>query len=125
MKPLSILVADDDPGLLQLMQICLANAGHTVACASTGDEALKLLNKQHFDLLVTDVLMPEGDGLNLIMDLKKAHSPVCILVISGGGRYFPAKDCVRLATGLGAHAALFKPFGPPELFEAINRALAA
>lgn len=125
MKSLSILVADDDPGILQLMQVCLTSAGHAVACASTGDDALKLLKKQRFDLLITDVLMPDGDGLSVIMDLKNVHSSVRILVISGGGKYFKAKDCVRLAKGLGAHAALFKPFGPPELFAAINRALPA
>jgi CheY-like chemotaxis protein len=123
MKPLSILVADDVDEVRDLLQGCLTKAGHSVACASTGAMALKMLKEQPFDLLITDVIMPDGDGLSVIMGIKKAHLPVRILVISGGGKYFNAENCVHVAEGLGAHAALFKPFVPQALFGAIDRAM--
>ena len=123
MKPLSILVADDVDEIRDLIQGCLSKAGHSVTCVGTGDEALKLLKKQPFDLIIADVIMPDGDGLSVIMGIKKANMPVRILVISGGGKYFPAENCIHIAEGLGAHAALFKPFVPQTLFGAIERAM--
>ena len=80
--------------------------------------------KQHpYDLLITDVHMPDGDGLGLIMQLTKTPSPLRILVITGGGKYFQAIDCAHVAKNLGAHATLLKPFNQAQLFEAINRAI--
>lgn len=123
MNPLSILVADDDEHILKLTQHYLTKAGHAVQCASTGDEAAKMLKQHPFDLLVTDVNMPDGDGLGLIMQLTKKPSPLRILVITGGGKYFQATDCAHMAKCLGAHATLLKPFNQAQLFEAIDRAI--
>jgi DNA-binding NtrC family response regulator len=110
-------------GIRESVRHTLTKVGHTVMCAATGDRALELLKSQPFDLLITDVIMPEGDGLNVIMGVKKAGLPVRILVISGGGKYFQAENCVRIAEGLGAHAALFKPFAHEDLLAAIQRAV--
>lgn len=123
MKPLSILVADDVDEVRDLLQSCLTKAGHSVACATTGVGALKMLRERPFDLLITDVIMPDGDGLSVIMGIKQSKLPVRILAISGGGKYFNAESCVHVAEGLGAHAALFKPFVPQTLFGAIERAM--
>ena len=125
MKPLSILVADDEEHIRDLTQLWLTNAGYTVACASTGSEALKLHGKQHFDLLVTEVIMRDGDGLSVILSRRKARPPVRILAISAGGKYLQAENCVRLAKGLGAHATLFKPFNRQAFLDAGSRALPA
>ena len=123
MRPLSILVADDNEDIRTLIERCLTKVGHTVTSASTGEEALEMLQKGSIDLLITDMLMPDGDGLNVIMGLKKINSPVRILVISGGGRHFQSADCVDVAKTLGAHAALFKPFEQVALHEAVLRAM--
>lgn len=123
MKPLSILIADDDEHILKLTQLFLTEAGHTVECATTGNEAAKMLQQHPFDLLITDVLMPDGDGLGLIMQHAKPSSPLRILVITGGGKYFQATDCAHTAKALGAHATLLKPYNQAQLFEAINRAM--
>jgi two-component system nitrogen regulation response regulator GlnG len=123
MKDLSILVVDNDEAIRRLLQLCLTRAGHIVACASGGDEALKLIGERHFDLLITDVQMPDGDGLDLIMRIKRAQLELRILVVSGGGAYFQAKDCAHSAKIVGAHAALPKPFVHAELFSAIDRAM--
>jgi YesN/AraC family two-component response regulator len=64
--------------------------------------------------------MPEGDGLDLITELKKVQPKARILAISGGGRYLEGSDYLKLAKGLGAHSALMKPFTWQQLQDAIN-----
>ena len=123
MKPLSIIVADDVPEIQALVTQWLEPLGHRVVCASTGEETLKLLGKEHFDLVILDVLMPEGDGLDVISELHKKGRTERILTISGGGKYMQAADCVKLASGMGAHAALLKPFNERQLMDGIERAL--
>lgn len=121
--PLAILVADDVIEIRTVLRSILVKAGHTVVCAASGEDALKLLQAQPFDLLITDVLMPDGDGLGIIMAIRKANLSVRVLVISGGGKHFDAENCVHTAESLGAHAALLKPFGPEALFAAVGRAM--
>ena len=123
MKPLSIIVADDVLEIRELVAQWLKLHGHKVAYASTGRETLKLLKEEHFDLVILDLLIPECDGLDVIRELRDSGRPERILAISGGGRYIHAVDCVKLATGLGAHAALLKPFDERQLMAGIERAL--
>ena len=123
MKPLSIIVADDVPQIQALVAQWLEPRGHKVVCASTGDETIKLLRNGHFDLVILDILMPEGDGLNVLNELKEKGRSERVLIISGGGKYMQAADCVKLASGLGSHAALLKPFDERQLLDGIERAL--
>jgi CheY-like chemotaxis protein len=122
MKRMSVIVADDVPGILDLVGRWLEEAGHTVRCVSTGLEASQLLKSHHFDLVITDILMPDGDGLELILELKHAQPAIRILAISGGGRHMQAMDCLKMAKNLGAHAMLMKPFSREQLFAAMNMA---
>lgn len=108
--PLSILVADDEEGIRNLLAKWLGNCGHSVTCADCGQNALHFLNRQHFDVVITDVLMPDGDGFELIPAVRKAQPDARIVAISGGGQYIPSTDCLVLARGLGAHATVQKPF---------------
>jgi YesN/AraC family two-component response regulator len=68
--------------------------------------------------------MPEGDGIQLIKEMKEAQPTTRILAISGGGRYIEGDNCLRIARGLGAHAAVMKPFTRDQIFVGINDALA-
>lgn len=122
-KPLSIIVADDVEQIQDLLSTWLVTLGHTVSCASTGREVSALLAKQRVDLIIADVIMPDGDGLEVILELKKTQPDVRVLAISGGGKYFRASECLKLARGLGAHAVLLKPFNREQLLAAINAAL--
>ena len=122
---MSILVTDDDEAVLTLIKLFLARAGHTVTCALTSGEAFKLIEKQHFDLLITDIFMPAGGGIELIKRLRQADSTLKILVVSGGGLNFDTGDCLQTARNLGVHAALAKPFTQASLFAAVDRALSA
>jgi CheY-like chemotaxis protein len=125
MKPISILVADDEQPMRELLVKWLTGNGHEVASAASGHEAVRLLQKQRFDLVIADVLMPDGDGLELISESKKTQPHARILAISGGGRYLHGNDCLKVAKGLGAHAAVLKPFSLPELLQGISVAIPA
>jgi CheY-like chemotaxis protein len=125
MKPLCVLVADDEEHIRTLLRRWLTEEGHTVLSAGNAREAAKLLTRIRFDLIVTDIIMPEGDGLQLIREFKEAQPEVRILAISGGGKYMERGDCLKMAKGLGAHAVVMKPFVREELLDGIKVALAS
>lgn len=122
---LSILVVDDEEGIRKLLRHWLERAGHSVACAESGRDASRLLRSQHYDLVITDVVMPDGDGFELISEFRHAQSGTRILAISGGGQYLKGPDCLRIARGLGAHAIVLKPFDWEKLHAGIELALAS
>ena len=123
MNSLSILVADDEDSIRSLIQHFLSSTGHTVMVVSNAREACEAMGQRQFDLVITDVLMPDGDGLDLITELKKVQPKARILAMSGGGRYREGSDYLKLAKGIGAHAAIMKPFTWDQLRVAINAAL--
>ena len=123
MRSLSILVADDEDSIRSLLQHFLTNGGHNVVMVSSAREACEVMARQAFDLVITDVLMPDGDGLDLITELKKVQPKARILAISGGGRYLEGSDYLKLAKGIGAHTAMMKPFTWQQLQDAMDVAL--
>jgi DNA-binding NtrC family response regulator len=124
MKSLSILVADDEESIRVLLEEWLTDASHMVVAVGNATEGIAAAKKRRFDLVITDVLMPDGDGLALITELKKEQSTVRIVAMSGGGRYLEGDDCLKMARGMGAHAILTKPFGHEQLLAGIKQALA-
>jgi CheY-like chemotaxis protein len=125
MNRLTILVVDDRPEIRNLLRLWLESDSHTVACADGGNEALKVLKKGGYDLVVTDVLMPEGGGVDLISQLRKDHAHVRILAISGGGPRVKSPTALQMAQSVGAHALLLKPFGREQLLNAIHHLMEA
>lgn len=125
MKPLSILVADDEKEIRSLLNEWLTNAGHAVVTVANGTEACAALQRQSFDLAITDMLMPDGDGIDVMTELRRTHAATRILAMSGGGRYTDGRDYLDLAKGLGAEAVVLKPFRLADLLKAIESALAA
>lgn len=124
MKQLSILIADDDESIRAILHRCVLAEGHKVTVVANGREATDRLARQRYDLVITDVLMPERDGLDLIAQCKKSQPTARILAISGGGRIMESGECLKLAHGLGAHAAIMKPFTRDQLLEGIALAMA-
>ena len=100
----------------------LEGDGHTVVAASNGGFAFRLLENDRFDLVVTDIVMPELDGLEVVRALRKMESRPPVIAMSGGGRAAPS-DYLAIATLLGADETLAKPFVAAELKEAINRVM--
>lgn len=125
MRALSILVVDDEESIRQLLVRFFQPSGSYVSCASNGVEALRILDKQDFDLVITDVLMPEMDGIELIPQIRKKRPRAFILAMSGGGHNFMGDYCVKLAASLGAHAVIMKPFGIADMKDAVERAFPA
>lgn len=111
----SVLVADDDPGLREVLSGALGRAGHEVATARDGREALEVFAEQPFDLVVTDVAMPALDGHQLVRELR-TRSTVPILVLTVRGEE-PEK--VRLLDA-GADDYVVKPFGISELLARVR-----
>jgi CheY-like chemotaxis protein len=124
-KSLSVLVADDEKPVRTVIQLYLEEAGHRATCVVSATEAREILKGHTFDLIITDILMPEGDGVELIGEFRNTQPTGRILAISGGGRYIGSDNCLNIASGLGAHAVLMKPFNYDQLLAAIARALAA
>lgn len=124
MKPLAILLADDESEIRQLIELWMSAAGHSVVATASGREACEALRGRAFDLVITDLLMPDGDGVDLIAEVRRAHPVMRILAISGGGRYTEGSDVLNLAQGLGAHAVVLKPFTAAQLKAGIERAFA-
>lgn len=120
-KPLAVAVADDVLEIRQLVDNWLSGVGCTVAAAASGNELAKLMRAQAFDLIITDILMPDGDGLEVILEARRSQPAARLLAISGGGNHLQAEDCLRFAKGLGAHAVLLKPFNREQLLEAVTK----
>ena len=111
-----ILLIDDDDSVRTMLCLTLAHFGHTVIEARDGKEGLELFQNANVDLLITDIVMPEKEGLEVLMELRKRHPPVKIIAISGG-------DYLHMAKLMGAAKVLAKPFSSNVLIEAIDELL--
>jgi CheY-like chemotaxis protein len=123
--PVSVVVADDVVEIQQLLQQWLRELGFLVTCVSTGQEAVRVLRTVHVDMVITDILMPDGDGLEVIAELKRAQPSVRIIAMSGGGNHLRAAECLKFARGLGAHDVLMKPFNRDQLLQLVSHQMAA
>lgn len=119
MTPLIILVADDEPEMLELIQSSLREAGHTVYGAANGLLASKLLAAQPIQVVITDVCMPERDGLEFIPEVAKNYPEAKIVAMSGGG-HASAQGYLTMAKHMGAHRIIFKPFRQAELLAVVQ-----
>jgi DNA-binding NtrC family response regulator len=121
MSSCAILVVDDEEELRELIRHVLERAGHSVACASNGLEASLVIARCQFDVVVTDMLMPDRDGLELISEIKAKHPALKIVAMSGGGQ-IGSDQYLSMAKGFGAHVLLRKPFAHQALLAAVERA---
>jgi CheY-like chemotaxis protein len=119
-----VLVIDDDEQVRALLYEILDRAGFAVIEASNGVEGLKLYRSQPVDLVITDLVMPEKEGVETIMELRSQFPNTRIIAISGGQRA-GARDYLPIAARLGAHRTVAKPFSRQEILEAVRETLAA
>ena len=117
-----ILIIEDDESLRALMSRALRTRGFDVVVARDGGEGLAVWDREHPDLVVTDLYMPNVDGIEAIMALRARQPGIPIVAVSGGDSRasFLALDS---AGDLGATVLLAKPFLPDQLFEAVEQAL--
>ncbi len=105
----SILVIDDDPRICQLICAGFERKGYLAFSAPNGRAGLKIFAAERPDVVVTDILMPEMEGIETIMRLKRAPHAPKVIAISGGGRLV-GREFLRWAEHLGADAVMAKPF---------------
>lgn len=118
--PLVIAIADDMPEICAFVRECLKAAGHEVVCAANGAELRRLARGQRLDLVITDIMMPESDGFEVIADMRKLNPHIRIIAMSGGGKTMNGGDCLRVARTLGADAILAKPFNTSQLVSTVE-----
>ena len=117
-----VLLIDDDPALLSLMAQAFAAAGYTTLTAENGRKGLRLLDAYQPDLVVTDIVMPEMEGIGAILQMRRRPKPPKIIAISGagaGGR----RDYLSWARHLGADEVLAKPFRMSQIVALSNRVI--
>lgn len=119
----SILLVDDDDLIRDLLRRSLTKAGHAVRQAGNGKEGLRLYLESPADLVITDLIMPEKEGLGFIMAVRKVAPAARVIAISGG--IAQNKELyLQLAAKLGATAVLAKPFELAELLQTVTTVLA-
>ncbi len=119
-----IVVVDDDPGLRGVMRKILEKGGHRVREAPDGAAGLRLVEGNVPDLVVTDLLMPEKEGIETIMELRDRFPGVRILAVSGAGTPGGEEGPLVDAQLFGAHGTLAKPFSVDALLKAVAEVLA-
>ena len=117
-----VLVIDDDEQVRALLYEILERAGFEVMEASNGVEGLKLYRIQPADLVITDLIMPEKEGVETIMELRSQFPNARIIAISGGQRA-GGRDYLPIAARLGARRTVAKPFSRQEILEAVRETL--
>jgi len=121
----NILVLDDFQQITTLLHRILGAAGHEVTIASTVDDALASMSERPTDLVITDIFMPDRDGLDFIKNLRAQYPAIKILAISGGAGRFPAGPYLTMAQYSGAQLTLAKPFEPAALLKSVSELLSS
>ena len=120
----SILLVEDDDQLRTMLKELLTGSGYDVSEASSGTGVCDMYQQEHYDLVITDLVMPDIEGLGVIMELRRINPNVRIIAMSGG-RSGKGAGYLRMAQKLGAQFTLSKPFGNRDFLEAVRLALEA
>jgi len=116
-----ILVIDDQEPIRALLRVTLEEAGYEVLEASNGRLGLELFRQRSADLIITDIVMPEMDGLEMMLELTRNFLNVKVIAISGG---LESEGTLHVATLLGAHQTFHKPLDMDKLLSAVRDELA-
>lgn len=119
-----ILVIDDDDGVRMLLRRVLEQEGYEVEEAANGAIGVRAYRDSAADLVITDIIMPDKEGIGTILELREVQDDVKIIAISGGGR-ISSTDHLKTAEDLGVFCTFKKPFDRQELLDAIKSALAS
>ncbi|MDO8423961.1 MAG: response regulator [Parvibaculum sp.] len=118
-----VLVIEDEPLVRDTIKLSLETGGYHVLIASDGREGVNMLNRNKVDVVVTDLIMPEQEGLETIRIIRRDHPDTKVIAISGGGRHV-GTDYLKAASLLGANFALQKPFAMSHLRQCVADCLA-
>jgi DNA-binding response OmpR family regulator len=113
-----VLIIDDESEVRSLLTRTLTRAGYEVVAVASGDEGTRACRQQSFDMVVVDMVLPEKDGLETMMEIRRGSPKARIIAMSGAPRA-PIMDPLSLAMKLGAVAILTKPFTPDEFIGSV------
>jgi len=114
-----ILIIDDDPDVLTMLREMLEREGYEVVAANDGEKGVKCYRDNPTDIIITDIIMPEKEGIETILELRKEFPDIRIIAISGGGR-IDATDHLKVAKHIGAQYTFSKPFERKALLKAVR-----
>ena len=117
-----ILLVDDDPGFATVFTAALTKYGHEAHHVTDGKLALEYLREHECELVLTDIIMPEMDGVELIVRVKKEFPGLRIIATTGGGIMLPG-DYLHTAKLMGADASILKPCSVEDLIETVESVL--
>jgi CheY-like chemotaxis protein len=117
-----VLIADDNADLRLMIDHILTGAGYETEVAGDGGSAFEIHCRRPADVLITDIFMPEADGLETIRLFRTRYPDMGIIAISGGGRKAHG-DYLKLAAEIGADATLHKPFDSNTLLDTLQQVL--
>lgn len=115
-----ILLVEDDSLVQSMLQQMLEREGHEVVAVNDGSEAIKTLGREEIDLVVTDLIMPEMEGIELIRSLRKQEKRPKIIAISGGSALLSPVAQLKSAQFLGADLTFTKPIDREEFVGAVR-----
>jgi len=115
-----ILVIDDDVQMRLMLRRILERAGYEVVDASDGNEGIRLYHQAPTDLIMCDIIMPEKEGVETIIEFRRDFPDAKIIAISGGGRGIKPANCLDAIDRLGADCAFSKPFDRKEILDAVQ-----
>jgi DNA-binding response OmpR family regulator len=117
-----ILIVDDEPHILMMLKKMLEKAGYEVDLATNGIEGIELFKKSQADLVITDIIMPEKEGLETIREMRRIKPNLKIIAMSGGGKV-SAENYLEIAKIFGAAKVIAKPFTMQEMKSAVSELL--
>lgn len=117
-----VLIVDDEELILRTLKNALESAGHKVTTAYNGEKALAYMRAEPFDIVVTDIIMPQKEGIETIREIRRQDDAIPIIAASGGGQ-FGRERLLNMAEALGASASIAKPFRPRDLIALIESEL--
>lgn len=114
-----ILIIDDEPHILLMLKKMLEQFGYEIDLAANGNEGIELYRKSAADLVITDIIMPEKEGLETIREMRRIRPDLKIIAMSGGGKV-SADNYLEIARIFGASRVITKPFTKKEMVSAVQ-----
>ena len=116
----NLLIVDDEQSYRQLLSLVFESEGHSVRTAMNGREALEILQQQFAELIISDVRMPDMDGITAVKEIRKIDPAAMIIMCSAMGQQAMVIDAIQA----GAKDFVVKPFQPERVLEAVRKVLA-
>ncbi|MBN2418020.1 MAG: response regulator [Deltaproteobacteria bacterium] len=117
-----ILIVDDEEQMRLALRRMLEREGYSVREAENGDKAIRIHRQKQADLIITDIIMPDKEGLGTIVEIKSEFPETKIFAMSGGGKNSP-EQYLRMANGLGVDRVFVKPFNREDILSAVAEVL--